>query len=111
MEESLLIMKKFTCIPVAQADYKMIMFAIDAKELESLVEVNRRPEGKKEGYQRVLVPGRTTAIAKFIDSGNAIPTNIVIALDSDKVKLAADQKSVQISTTGDAGWVIDGQHR
>jgi DGQHR domain-containing protein len=74
------------------------------------VKINRREEDKRTGYQRALQPNRTNAIAKFIDEGNAIPTNIVVALD--RAKVSKRGKTIQIDTEGgDAGWVIDGQHR
>lgn len=101
--------KEYPCIQLKQGKYKIVLFAISAKELFSLVKINRREEDKRAGYQRALLPNRTNAIAKFIDEGNAIPTNIVVALDAAKVIHGG--KSIQIDETGDAGWVIDGQHR
>ncbi len=85
------------------------MLSLPAKELYELVKINRREEDKRTGYQRALLPGRTSVIAKFIDDGNPIPTNIVIALDN--AKLLPNGKSIDIAEGGDAGWVIDGQHR
>lgn len=75
------------------------------------MKINRREEDKRTGYQRALLPGRTNVIAKFIDDGNPLPTNIVVAFD--KAKISADKKSIEIEEVpgGDAGWVIDGQHR
>lgn len=80
-----------------------------AKKLYDLVRINRREEDKRKGYQRALLPGRATAIASFISSGNPLPTNIVIALDHANYKLK--NKFISIKSGGDAGWVIDGQHR
>lgn len=87
----------------------MVVFAVSAKELYTLVEINKREEDKKKGYQRALGPGRPSAIAKFIDDGNALPTNVVISLEG--YKLSADKKTLSIEEGGKAGWVIDGQHR
>jgi DGQHR domain-containing protein len=102
-------MKKYPCIALKQGNYSIALFTIAAKELYALVKINRREENKQKGYQRALLPNRTTAIAKFIDKGNAIPTNIVVAFD--KAKLSRDKKHIEIEDTDDAGWVIDGQHR
>jgi DGQHR domain-containing protein len=102
-------MKEYPCLPVKQDKYKIVIFAIPAKELYALVKINRRTEDKKQGYQRALLPNRTNVIAKFIDDSNAIPTNIVVAFDG--AKLTQGGKCIQIDETGDAGWVIDGQHR
>lgn len=104
-------MKKYRCLPLTQGNYNVVVFAVPAKELFDLVKINRREEDKRTGYQRTLLPGRTSVIAKFIDEGNPLPTNIVVAFD--KAKISADKKSIEIEETpnGDAGWVIDGQHR
>jgi DGQHR domain-containing protein len=100
---------EYPCLPIKQGKYKIVVFSIPAKELFALVKINRREIDKQNGYQRALQPNRTNAIAKFIDDGNAIPTNIVVAFDAAKVTHKG--KCIQIQATGDAGWVIDGQHR
>ena len=87
----------------------MVIFAVPAKKLYDLVRINRREEDKRKGYQRALLPGRASAIASFIDSGNPLPTNIVVALD--RAKYNKEKKQIHIEPGGDAGWVIDGQHR
>ena len=104
-------MKEYPCIPVKQGKYKIVVLSMPAKDLWELVKINRREESKADGYQRALMPSRTNVIAKFIDGGSAIPTNIVVAFDS--AKLTKDNKAIQIeeNADGDAGWVIDGQHR
>ncbi len=102
-------MKRYPCIASKQGKYNIVVFPIPAKELYNLVKINRREEDKRKGYQRALLPNRTNLIAKFIDEGNAIPTNIVVAFD--KATLSADGKFIEIEEVEDAGWVIDGQHR
>jgi DGQHR domain-containing protein len=102
-------MKKYPCIAFKQGKYSIALFTIPAKELFALVKINRREENKKTGYQRALLPNRTAEIARFIDKGNVMPTNIVVAFD--KAKLSRDKKHIEIEETDDSGWVIDGQHR
>lgn len=102
-------MKEYPCLPLKQGKYSIVMLVMPAKDLYALVKINRREEDKRKGYQRALLPNRTNVIAKFIDEGNAIPTNIVVAFDS--AKLAHGAKTIQIQEGGDSGWVIDGQHR
>src|SRR5436190_6539142 len=102
-------MKEYPCLPIKQGKYNIVLLTMPAKELYGLVKINRREEDKRKGYQRALLPNRTNVIAKFIDAGNAIPTNIVVAFDH--AKLSHGGKTLQIEETGDAGWVIDGQHR
>ena len=103
--------KEYPCLPIKQGKYKVVVFSIPAKELFALVRINRREVevDKIKGYQRALQPNRTNAIAKFIDEGNAIPTNIVVALDA--AKIINGGKCIQIQQSDNAGWVIDGQHR
>src|SRR5260221_3757832 len=102
-------MKSYPCLPLKQGKYQMVVFSTSAKDLYALVEINRREEDKRKGYQRTLTPGRPLAIAKFIDDGNAIPTNVVISLE--KAKLSKDKETIRSDEEGKAGWVIDGQHR
>lgn len=103
--------KEYPCLQVKQGKYKIVVLSIPAKELFALVRINRREVAvdKSKGYQRALQPNRTNAIAKFIDEGNAIPTNIVVAFDSATITNGG--KCIQIVQSDDAGWVIDGQHR
>lgn len=103
-------MKRYSCITLKQGKYEMVLFAIPAKVLFALVTINKREEDKRKGYQRALLPNRTNVIAKFIDDGNPIPTNIVVAFDKGKVK-RTKHNEIEIDDAGDAGWVIDGQHR
>jgi DGQHR domain-containing protein len=102
-------MKTYPCLPLNQSKHRCVVFSISAKALFALVKINRREEDKRKGYQRALQPERATQIAKFIDSGQPIPTNIVVAFDH--AKLRKKGREIQIEETGDAGWVIDGQHR
>lgn len=102
-------MKEYPCLLLKQGSYSMFLFSISAKELFNLVDINRRDENKRTGYQRILNEARTSDIAKFIDAGNPIPTNIVVAFD--QAKFNEGKTSIQIEEGGKAGWVIDGQHR
>src|SRR5436189_5260360 len=102
-------MKRYPCIKFDQGNYRCVLFSVSAKELFDLVKINRREEDKRRGYQRALQPERAAQIAKFIDSGQPIPTNIVVAFDH--ARLRNNSREIQIEKTDDAGWVIDGQHR
>jgi DGQHR domain-containing protein len=102
-------MKRYPCIRFNQRNYRCVLFSVSAKELFDLVKINRREEDKRKGYQRALQPERATQIARFIDSGQPIPTNIVVAFDH--ARLSNNGREIQIEESGDAGWVIDGQHR
>ena len=101
--------KVFDCIVAQQGSQELVCFKINAKELDQIVDINKRDPDKKDGYQRVLSVSRTTAIAEFFNRGKAIPNNILVSFESS-VKLSADKKSIEIPLKK-VGWVIDGQHR
>lgn len=96
-------------IKVVQQGREFFVFAMSAVQLELLTEINRREEGKQEGYQRVLSPSRHRAITKYIQGGGIIPGSIIVSLDSASYDDATGILS--IVGTEKAGWVIDGQHR
>ncbi len=97
------------CIPFQHGETPMYAFAMKAKELWDLVEINRREENKDEGYQRVLSVARGDKIAKFLNNGNAIPLSILVSFDH--ARFDAKNNQLIIENRSDAGWVIDGQHR
>jgi DGQHR domain-containing protein len=100
---------KFPCIPAQQGAHKMFVFCADAKTLWGILKINRRKEDKDEGYQRALSPARVKQIARYYDSGKAIPGALIVAFD--KAKIEDGGKTIAITNDDDAGWVIDGQHR
>lgn len=97
------------CHSLHQGQHEMHLFAMSAKSLWNVVQINQRKEDKEEGYQRALSISRVSKIAKYLDDGNAIPGAILISFD--KAKLSAGGTEFIIENVEDAGWVIDGQHR
>lgn len=87
----------------------MYLFAMSAKDLWSVVQVNQRQEDKEEGYQRAFSESRVNKIAQYLDGGNCIPGAILVSFD--RAKLSTDGEKLVIENVDDAGWVIDGQHR
>lgn len=100
---------EYSCLPLKQGEFTLYCFVAKAKEVWSFVSINQRDTDKDSGYQRVLSGSRVNKIARYIDEGNALPNNVLIALDSAKV--SKSQKTIQIPNNPEAGWVIDGQHR
>lgn len=100
---------KFTAEKVTQGKEEFFLLKMRASKLYKMTEINRRSEGKQEGYQRVLSGGRTRAISRYIQGGGVIPGAIVVSFDV----ATFDDSNGQLSVVGDesAGWVIDGQHR
>jgi DGQHR domain-containing protein len=74
-----------------------------------MLSINRRLEGKDEGYQRVLSNARVSAVANHIRSGQPIPNTILVGLDAAKFNKRTS--NLTIPAGSDVGWVIDGQHR
>lgn len=95
-------------IRVQQGKATFYLLAMQAAQLWGLVEINQRVEGKEEGYQRVLSPGRVRSVSKYIVAGGAIPGSVIVSFDS----LLFDPASGMLTLPdNETGWVIDGQHR
>ncbi len=102
-------------------------FALDPRVLLEISYVARREIRGESFYQRLLKKDKIQAIGRFIDEGNIIPNNIILAF--------GESASQQVRFTGLAGvpavlashdttlgvldfprdfrtfWIIDGQHR
>src|SRR5689334_8295501 len=76
----------FPCISFGQAEKTLAVFAIGAKLLWDLVEINKREEDKDIGYQRALSVARAEAIARFINRGNVLPSSILITFDHAELR-------------------------
>ncbi len=99
---------EYHCIPLDGFD-NAVVFVSSAKELYSIVKINKRIEDKDAGYQRALSTNRVGAIAQFIDGGGVLPTGIVVSFEHARFKRRDSMLTVDVRP--DAGWVIDGQHR
>jgi DGQHR domain-containing protein len=99
----------FRCLPVKQFDQTFYMFAAPAKALWSVVSINQRDENKDSGYQRVLSPSRTRAIAAYLKKQQPMPLSLLISFDD--AALSPDKRTITIKNKPKSGWVIDGQHR
>lgn len=100
---------KYKLNKVEQGKYTLVQFFASAKELWTLVSINRKVEDKDEGYQRTLSTSRVRSIAKYIDAGNPIPVSILLTLDKGNYEI--DGSNIKLKNKKDIGWVIDGQHR
>jgi DGQHR domain-containing protein len=99
------------CIELKQGDWRLYGFAISAKKLNTLAQINRKDLDKEAGYQRALSESRRSAIAKYIDNGNPIPNAILIAFDDKLVTFSPENGHLVIPDKENIAWVIDGQHR
>jgi DGQHR domain-containing protein len=101
----------FPCIPLQQGTHKLFVFSASAKKLWSVVKINQRDEDKDTGYQRLLSASRLRALTRYVDSGNPIPTSVLISFDKKYASLSSDGRQLIVKNVPNAGWVIDGQHR
>ncbi|RYG29850.1 MAG: DGQHR domain-containing protein, partial [Burkholderiales bacterium] len=85
------------------------IFKLKASELFAATEINQRVEGKEEGYQRVLSPGRVKSVSRYIANGGAIPGSVIISFD--KLNFDEADGTLSLPPANKPGWVIDGQHR
>jgi hypothetical protein len=64
---------RIPAFPVTQSNQTFYLFSMPSSELWDLVQINRRSEDKKEGYQRALSPSRVRNVARFIAAKGLIP--------------------------------------
>jgi DGQHR domain-containing protein len=95
--------------PITQSGQTFYLFSMRASQLWDLVQINRRSEDKKEGYQRALSPSRVRNIARFISAKGLIPGSIIVSFDRGEFSEASG--NLVLPNRKNLGWVIDGQHR
>lgn len=96
-------------IRVLQGSHAFYLFSLEASKLYRLVQINRRSEDKREGYQRALSPSRVRAISRYIVSGGVIPGAVVVSFDAGEFH--SPSRQLRLTGNENIGWVIDGQHR
>jgi DGQHR domain-containing protein len=96
-------------LKVEQGSHTLYVVKEKASVLYGALSINRKIEGKDEGYQRVLSSSRVQALKRFIAQKNPVPGAIVVCLE--KADYSAESKTLTIPAGDDVGWVVDGQHR
>jgi len=101
---------KFTALEIQQGATKLYAFVTKASTLYNSFSINRRVEGKDEGYQRALSLSRVESITRYIaDKKKPIPGAIIVCIDN--VSFQKKNNRLTVPAGNDVGWVIDGQHR
>ena len=102
-------------------------FSIDPKRLLEIAYVARREVRGESFYQRLLKKPKIQSISRFIDRGNIIPNNIILAF-GENIRRQVSFEPVPLSAGTDVAdsltvgllefprdyrslWIIDGQHR
>lgn len=96
-------------IELLQSSTKLYLFKAKASTLYNSLSINRRVEGKEEGYQRALSVSRVQSITRFVTSRKVLPGAIIVTLDGATYN--SRTKKLTLPAGSDIGWVIDGQHR
>lgn len=111
----------------AQGTVESYTFLADPKRLLEMCYVARREVREESFYQRLLNASKIRSIGNFIDDGNIIPNNIILAF-GEHIAESTYFKPVDMATDhgvdnpGEFGvlsvprdyrslWIIDGQHR
>lgn len=102
-------MPRIKAIKVEQAGGSFYLFTLPASKLYEVTEINQRIEGKEEGYQRVLSPGRIKSMSRYIEAGGAIPGSIIASFET--LDYRTSDSTIAMPTSAKPGWIIDGQHR
>ena len=98
-------------VKVTQNRFTFYSAVLPGKALMRSCFVSRRTDDPVEGFNRSLSRSRAIDIARYIDRGFAIPTNIVLS-SQDAAQLAFSRgKLTWREVEGAAFLVIDGQHR
>lgn len=85
---------------------------MSADEIFAFSKVSRVDEDPQIGYQRHLAKKRAEAIAEYLDSGNVIPSSIILsAQENAKISYAEETNELTIHLVPGSFFVIDGQHR
>jgi len=102
-------MPTLNALPLTQGPHTFYLCKIKASSLFSIAAINQRIEGKEEGYQRVLSPGRVRSVARYIKANGVIPGTIIASFEG--AKYSAKTRKLSLPSNPNAGWIIDGQHR
>ena len=100
---------KIKAIKIRQGKQDFYVVGMKAKELLDVVQVDKFLSEHPDGYQRTLSETRANAFGRFLNSGGASPSSILVNVrDADII----EEENNYISIPDNAPlWVVDGQHR
>ncbi len=102
---------KLQAMEIHQGETILYAFKAKASVLYESFSINRRVEGKDEGYQRVLSPSRVASVSRYIkELKKTIPGAIIVSIDEGS-SFDAAKGLLTLPVGTDVGWIIDGQHR
>lgn len=95
---------------VQQNDYQFYSAIIPGKALLASCFVSRRVENERGGFNRALSAARARDIARYLDRGSSIPTNIIVSAQGG-TDLVLQDGYLSWVPNGANFLVLDGQHR
>lgn len=104
-------MPSFPAVKVSQNRFTFYSAVIPGKSLLHTCFVSRRTDDPVEGFNRALSRSRAIDIARYLDRGFSIPTNIILSAQPEADLVFARGKLSWEEVEGGSFLVIDGQHR
>lgn len=95
---------------VRQNGYQFYSVTVSGKALLESCFVSRRTDDKRGGFNRALSATRARDIARYLDRGSSIPTNIILSAQK-RSGLTFANGELSWEPNGDNFLVLDGQHR
>lgn len=103
-------MAKAKATRVRQNRFTFYSAVIPGKTLLPSSFVSRRNEDRQQGFNRVLSRTRAIDIARYLDRGLSIPTNVILSAQPG-ANLTFTRGTLTWDEVPDAFLIIDGQHR
>lgn len=104
-------MPAYPATPIVQNQFTFYTSVVSGKSLLRSCFVSRRTDNPTEGFNRALSRSRAIDIARYLERGFSIPTNIVVSAQSE-ARVAYSNGQIRWQATDGASFlVIDGQHR
>jgi DGQHR domain-containing protein len=98
-------------VKVTQNQFTFYSAVVSGKELLPTCFVSRRTDDPQEGFNRSLSRTRAIDIARYLDRGFSIPTNIIVSAQAEANVSFSRGKLEWEAIEGGSFLVIDGQHR
>lgn len=95
---------------VTHNDYRFYSAVMPGKQLLRSCFVSRRNEDPRQGFNRSLSASRARDIARYLDRGQTIPTNVILSAQPG-VRLSYSDGKLSWHAVEEGFLVLDGQHR
>ncbi|MFP5375820.1 MAG: DGQHR domain-containing protein [Acidimicrobiia bacterium] len=104
-------MQRFPAVKVTQNRFTFYSAVVPGKSILRTCFVSRRTDDPVEGFNRALSRSRAIDIARYLDKGFSIPTNVILSAQPEANLSFSRGKVSWNEVEGGSFLVIDGQHR